>query len=160
VLLRAWPIGALFILAACAGPAPQPGVTTTPTGAMTDRPLAEAEAAVAARLQELGFTVEDRPDTAVVAASIERGAPAGWAFCDRVQVREREDRNRTHWAEAEALGVKVNVRLSELAGRTSVTVSPRFSGIYLDRFDNLPFERLCASAGVLEPMILAGATGN
>ena len=160
MLLRAWPVGALFILAACAGPAPQPGVTTTPTGAMTDRSIAEAEAAVAARLLELGFAVEDRPETGVVAGSIERGAPAGWAFCDRVQVREREDRNRTHWAEAEALGVRVDVRLSELGGGTSVTVDPRFSGIYTDRFDNLPFERLCASAGVLEPMILASATGS
>lgn len=163
--IRARPIGALFILAAfilaaCAGPAPQPGVTTVATGAMTDRSIAEAEAAVVARLQELGFTVEDRPETGVVAASIERGAPAAWAFCDRIQVRSREDHSRTHWAEAEALRVGVNVRLSALAGRTSVTVSPRYHGIYTDRFDNLPFERLCASAGVLEPMILASATGN
>ena len=159
MVLRAWPILALLFLVACASP-PQPGVTTTPTGAMTDRPLAEAESSIIARLQSLGFTVEDRPDTGVVAGSIARGAPAGWALCDRVLVRERSDRNRNHWAEVESLRVQVNVRLSELAGRTSVTLSPRFNGIYTDRFDNLPFERLCASAGVLEPMLLAGATGN
>lgn len=157
MFLRAWPVGALFILAACAGPAPQPGVSTTPTGAMTDRPLAEAESFLVTRLQKLGFTVEDRPETGVVAATIERGAPAEWAFCDRIQVSERDDRNRTHWADAETLKVQVNLRLSELGGGTSVTVSARYSGIYLDRFDNLPFERLCASAGVLEPLILAKA---
>ncbi len=157
---RARPIAALLVLAACAGEVLQPGVTTTPMGAMTDRPLAEAENAVVARLRELGFTVDDRPENDVIAASIDRGAPPEWAFCDRIQVTDRQDGNRTHWAEAETLGVQVNVRLSELGGATSVTVRPRFNGIYRNRFDNLPFERLCASAGVLEPMVLASAGGG
>lgn len=157
---RAWPVVALLLLAACTQAAPQPGVTTTPLGAMTERPIAEAEAAIVARLHELGFTVENRPDTGVVSAVIERGAPIGWAFCDRVQVHERDDRSRVQWADPNGLAVQVNVRLSELGGRTSVTVGPRFNGLYLDRFDNLPFERACASAGVLEPMILASASGG
>ena len=157
---RTWPIVALLLLTACAQPAPRAGVTTTPLGAMTDRPVAEAEAAIVARLQELGFAVEDRPETGVVSAVIERGAPTGWAFCDRVQVHERDDRSRVQWADANGLAVAVNVRLSELGGGTSVTVSPRFNGLYVNRFDNLPFERACASAGVLEPIILASASGG
>jgi hypothetical protein len=157
MVLRAWPVLALLVLAACAGPAPQPGVTTTPTGAMTSYPLAETEAFLVTRLQNLGFVVEDRPETGVIAATIERGAPAEWAFCDRIEVRDAQDGNRTHWADAETLRVRVNLRLSELGGGTSVTVSPRFTGVYRNRFDNLPFDRLCASAGVLEPQILAQA---
>jgi len=157
MVFRAWPIAALLVLAACAGPAPQPGVTTTPTGGMTDYPLADTERFLVARLQDLGFDVEDRPETGVIAASIERDAPPEWAFCDRIQVTDNQDGTRSHWAEPETLRVRVNVRLSELGGATSVTVSPRFSGIYRNRFDNLTFERLCASAGVLEPLILAKA---
>ncbi len=157
MFFRAWAVAALVVLAACAGPAPQPGVTTTPTGAMTGYPLAETESFLVTRLQNLGFAVEDRPETAVIAATIERGAPAEWAFCDRIQVSDRDDGNRTHWAQPETLRVQVNVRLSELGGGTSVTLSPRFTGVYRNRFDNLPFDRLCASAGVLEPQILAQA---
>jgi hypothetical protein len=158
MVFRAWPVAALLLLAACAGPAPQPGVTTERTGAMTDLPLAEAERIMVDRLQGLGFSVEDRPETGVVAATIDSGAPAEWAFCDRIQVRDSQDGNRTQWTDVETLRVQINVRLTELGGGTSVTLSPRYTGTYLNRFDNLPFDRLCASAGVLEPMLLAGAS--
>jgi len=157
MVYRAWPVAALLVLAACAGEAPQPGVTTTPMGGMTDLPLAQAERGLAARLQNLGFTVEDRPETGLIAAVIERDAPPEWAVCDRIRVTDNQDGNRAHWADPETLRVRVNVRLSELGGGTNVAVSPRFSGIYRNRFDNLTFERLCASAGVLEPLILAPA---
>lgn len=157
---RAWPIVALLLLAACMPEPPRPGVTTTPLGTLTDRSIDEAEDAVVARLEALGFTVEDRRDAGLVMGRIERGAPSGWALCDRVLVHERDNRNRTQWAEADDLGARVTVRFSELAGRTSVTVAPRFDGLYLDRFDNLPFDRGCASQGVLEPMLLASASGG
>ena len=91
MVFRAWPIAALLVLAACAGPAPQPGVTTTPTGGMTDYPLADTERFLVARLQDLGFDVEDRPETGVIAAVIERDAPPEWAFCDRIQVTDNQD---------------------------------------------------------------------
>ncbi len=157
---RAWPVVALLLLTACMPEPPRPGVTTTPLGTLTDRSIDEAEDAVVARLEALGFTVEDRREAGLVMATIERGAPTGWAVCDQVLVRERDDRNRTHWAEAETLRARITVRFSDLAGRTSVTVSPRFDGLYLDRFDNLEFDRACASQGVLEPMILASAGGG
>jgi hypothetical protein len=121
---------------------------------MTDFPLADTERFLVDRLESFGFAVEDRPETGVIAASIENGAPPEWAFCDRIQVTDNQDGSRSHWAEPETLRARVNVRLTELGGGTNVTVSPRFTGIYRNRFDNLTFERLCASAGVLEPMIL------
>ena len=157
---RAWPILALLLLAACMPEPPRPGVTTTPLGILTDLSIDEAEDAVVAQLEALGFTVEDRRAAGLVMGRIERGAPSGWAECDRVLVHERDDRNRTQWAEAEDLGARVTVRFSELAGRTSVTVAPRFAGHYLDRFDNLPFDRACASQGMLEPLLLASASGG
>jgi hypothetical protein len=160
MISRAWPVVALLLVAACMPEPPRPGVTTTPLGTLTDRSIDEAEDAVVAQLEALGFTVEDRREAGLVMGRIERGAPSGWALCDRVLVHERDDRNRTAWAEADDLGARVTVRFSDLAGRTSVTVAPRFDGLYLDRFDNLPFDRACASQGVLEPMILASAGGG
>lgn len=148
-------IGLLGLAACTARPGPPPGVSTAPLGAATSQSLEAAETAVAARLVELGFVVQESRETAVLDGRIAAGAPPAWAVCDRVLVTERDDRNRTHWAEAETLRVRVTVRFSELGGQTSVTLTPRFDGRYLDRFDNLPFERACGSTGVLEGQILA-----
>lgn len=149
------PILGIGLLAACAQPAPQPGVSTAALGGITPQPIADAETAVATRLRELGFNVIESRETGVLQAEIRNGAPAAWAACDRVLVTERDDRNRTHWADADDRRTTVTVRFSELAGQTSVTLTPRFTGVYLDRFDNLPFDRPCSSTGALEPQILA-----
>lgn len=149
------PALALLALAACNPPAPQPGVSTAALGGMTTLSLDAAEDAVSARLQELGFTVQERRESGVIQAELARGAPDGWASCDRILVTERDDRNRNHWAEPRDRRATVTVRFSELGGQTSVTLTPRFAAGYLDEFDNLPFDRACSSMGVVEPQILA-----
>jgi hypothetical protein len=63
------------------------------------------------------------------------------------------------WAEAEDLRARVTVRFTELGGQTSVALTPRLDGVYLNRFDNLPFERACSSTGAVERDIL-GALGT
>jgi hypothetical protein len=152
---------ALLAPAAC-GPAsaPQLGVTDTPLGTMTTLSVDAAEDAVVARLRELGFVITESRANALVTGEIANGAPAAWSECDRVLVRERGDGNRTDWAEADDRRARVAVRFSELGGRTSVSLTPRFTGIYLDRFDNLPFDRACSSTGQLEPQILAALGGG
>lgn len=152
------PVLGVLILAACAGPAPQPGVSTAALGALTPQPVAAAQAAVAARLAELGFAVTESPETGIIMAEISNGAPVAWADCDRMQVTEQFDRNRVQWADAEDRRARVTVRFSELAGQTSVSLAPRLDGLYVDRFNNLPFDRPCASTGVLETQILAAVT--
>jgi hypothetical protein len=155
-----WAI-ALLAPAAC-GPAsaPQLGVTSTPLGTMTTLSVEAAEDAVVARLRDLGFVITESRANALITGEIANGAPAAWSECDRVLVRERGDGNRTDWAEADDRRTRVAVRFSELGGRTSVSLTPRFTGIYLDRFDNLPFDRACSSTGQLEPQILAALGGG
>jgi hypothetical protein len=155
---RHLPVLGLLLLAACAQPAPRPGVSTAALGAVTPQPVDAAETAIAARLQELGFDLVESRETGVIQAQMQNGAPAAWSVCDRVLVTERDDRNRSHWADANDRRTTVTVRFSQLAGQTSVTLTPRFTGVYLDRFDNLPFDRACASTGALEPQILAALT--
>jgi hypothetical protein len=147
---------ALLAPAAC-GPAPAPplGVTDTPLGTMTMQSIDAAEDAVVARLRDLGFVITESRENGLVTGEIANGAPAAWSFCDRVLVRERDDGTRTDWAEADDRRTRVAVRFSELGGQTSVSLTPRFTGLYLDRFDNLPFDRACSSTGQLEPQILA-----
>ena len=156
MLFRWSPVFALLLTAAC-GPASAPplGVTDTPLGTMTTLSVEAAEDAVVARLRDLGFVITESRENALVTGEIANGAPAAWSECDRVLVRERGDGNRTDWAEADDRRTRVTVRFSELGGRTSVSLTPRFTGVYLDRFDNLPFDRTCASTGTLEPQILA-----
>lgn len=154
------PAMGLLGLAACMQqPAPQPGVSTAPLGAMSTLSVDDAETAMAERLQSLGFTVQERRDTGVIQGELTTGAPTSWASCDRVVVTERDDRNRTHWADADTRRASVTARFSELGGQTSVTLTPRFAGVYLDRFDNLPFDRPCSSTGELERQLLAAAGG-
>jgi hypothetical protein len=123
-------------------------------GGVTTLSVDAAENAVAGRLQELGFTIAESRETGVIQGAIDSGAPAAWASCDRVLVTDRDDGNRTHWAEAENRRARVTVRFTELGGQTSVALTPRFEGVYLNRFDNLPFDRLCGSMGVVERQIL------
>lgn len=154
------PAIALIGLAACmSSPPPQPGVSTAPLGGMTALSVDAAETAVATRLQELGFTVQESRETSVLQGEIVSGAASTWAACDRVLVTERDDRSRTHWADADDLRARITVRFSELGGQTSVAMTPRFDGIYLDRFDNLPFQRSCSPTGELERQVLAAIAG-
>jgi hypothetical protein len=153
--LRFSPILAALALGACSAPAPQPGVSTAPLGGVTTMAVDAAEDAVVARLQALGFTVVESRESGVIQGEIRSGAPTNWAACDRVEVTELGDRTRSQWAEAEDLRARVTVRFTELAGQTSVALTPRFDGVYLNRLDNLPFDRACSSMGVLERDILA-----
>jgi hypothetical protein len=153
-------IGLLGLAACMPAPPPQPGVSTAPLGGMTRLSVDDAESAVAARLQALGFTVEDLRQNGVIQGQMTTGAPASWAACDRVVVTERDDRSRTHWADADTRRATVTARFSELGGQTSVVLTPRFAGVYLDRFDNLPFDRACASTGELERQLLAALGGT
>ncbi len=149
------PVLGMLALAACAGPAPQPGVSTAALGAMTAQSVGAAETAVVANLKEMGFSVDESLETGIVMGEIKNGAPAAWSSCDRIQVTEQFDRNRVLWADAEDRRARVTVRFSELGGQTSVSLTPRLDGIYVDRFNNLPFDRPCASTGVMETQILA-----
>lgn len=156
---RALPVLTFLVLAGCTGGAPQPGVSTAPLGSLTPLSVREAEAAVEARLGELGFTVEQSLETGVIFGVITNRAPAEWADCDRVRVVAQDDGNRMHWADADDWRARVTVRFSELGGQTSVTLTPRLDGVYLDRFDNLPFDRACSSTGVLERQLLTVVGG-
>lgn len=145
----------VVLLASCAGPKPQPGVSTAPLGALSTLSIDAAETAIAERLAGLGFAVEERGANAIVLARIDEGAPAEWSICDRVEVRDLDGGIRFDWAEAKDRRTSVTARFSELGGRTAVVLKPRFEGIYTNSFDNLPFARACASTGTLETLLLA-----
>lgn len=157
---RALAVMSLLLLAACAT-TPPPAMPSPPLGTLTDRSIEEAEAAIALRLEALGFALQPDRQAGSIWGEIESGAPAEWFICDRIIVLDRtSDHNQRQWADPEDLKARVGVTVSRLGTRTSVSIAPRFTGIYRDRFVNQTFERACATAGILEPAVLGAAGGR
>lgn len=159
------PAGALacltfLALAGCAPQATAPRQVATPalTTATSLSPQA-AEAAMQERLVALGFAVAVDPG-GIVRAEIAEGAPPEWLACARALVENTDGIvPRSHWADPETRRVWLEVRIAAADGRTSVTLSPYYEGIYLDRFNYLDFREECASTGQLEPLLLAAVGG-
>lgn len=138
--------------------APRPAATPALATATSLMPQA-AEAAMQDRLVSLGFAVAVDPG-GIIRAEIAEGAPAEWLACERVLVENHDGLvKRTHWADPRTRRIWLQVRIVEAGGQTSVTLSPYYEGIYMDRFDFLEFREECASTGQLEPMLLAAVGG-
>lgn len=159
-LMRVFTAVTLCLVAAGAcTAAPQPATPTPSRGAVTSLAPAAAQAAVEARLTELGFSLEADSTPGLIRASLDRGADPAWFICDRITIEDRQSEpNRFHWADPSDLSVIVSARVTELGGQTNVDLSTHYTGLYLDRFNNLTFGRACGATGELERAVL-GAVG-
>jgi hypothetical protein len=146
-------------LAGCAPQASAPRAAAKPAlGTTTSLSPQAAEAAMQQQLAALGFGVAVDPG-GIIRAEIPEGAPPEWFACERLLVENHDGIvPRSHWADPQTRRVWLQVRIADVADGTSVTLSPYYEGIYLDRFNFLEFREECASTGVLEPMLL-GAVG-
>ena len=142
-------------LAGCVPQASAPRQAASPAlGTTTSLSPQAAEAAMQQQLVALGFGVAV-DSGGVIRAEIPEGAPPEWLACERVLVENHDGIvPRSHWADPGSRRVWLEVRIADVAGRTSVTLSPYYEGIYLDRFNFLEFREECASTGLLEPMLL------
>jgi hypothetical protein len=151
---------ALLAVAGCAPQAAAPGRAATPVLAATTSLTPEAaEAALQQRLASLGFAVAVDPG-GIVRAEIAEGAPAEWLACERLLVENHDGIvPRSHWANPETRRIWLQARIAAVDGRTHVSLSPYYEGVYLDRFDFLDFREPCATTGVLEPLLLQAVGG-
>ncbi len=151
---------AVLALAGCVPQAGAPRQAASPVlGTTTTLGPDAAAAAMQQRLVSLGFLVAVDPG-GIVRAEIPEGAPPEWLACERVLVENHDGIvRRDHWADPETRRIWLQVRIAEVDGRTTVTLSPHYEGVYLDRFNFLDFREPCASTGVLEPMLLAAVGG-
>ena len=142
-------------LAGCVPQASAPRQAASPAlGTTTSLSPQAAEAAMQEQLVALGFGVAV-DSGGVIRAEIPEGAPPEWLACERVLVENHDGIvPRSHWADPRTRRVWLEVRIADVAGRTSVTLSPYYEGIYLDRFNFLEVREECASTGLLEPMLL------
>jgi hypothetical protein len=147
-------------LAGCVPQASAPRAAATPAlGTTTSLSPEAAETAMQQQLAALGFGVAVDPG-GIIRAEIAEGAPAEWLSCERVLVENFDGIvRRSHWADPETRRIWLQVRIAAADGRTSVTLSPYYEGIYLDRFNFAEFREECGSTGQLEPMLLAAVSG-
>jgi hypothetical protein len=135
-------------------PAASPALATT-----TSLPPEAAAAAMQGRLASLGFGVAVDPG-GIIRAEIAEGAPVEWVACERLLIENHDGIvRRAHWADPRTRRIWLQVRIAEAGGRTSVTLSPYYEGIYVNRFNFLELREPCASTGQLEPMLLAAVGG-
>jgi hypothetical protein len=124
----------------------------------------EVAGRLAAALRDRGFAVQ-RQDAAGLRATSRSGA-APYATCRTIVVHDTDTEiGRRDWSRARDAGGTVDVVLiptgsDGTAGGagTTVGITTTFSGLYHNRFRNLPFDSLCSSNGRLEQELLAAAT--
>jgi hypothetical protein len=143
-----------FAVAACRPPAPPPG-PPPPLATSTSLDLETAREQLAERLLASGFSVVQRVGGLSVSTTDPR-----FASCDVISVRERgSDATRSRLTRADAVTATADIRIEVAGPRTRLSWQTRFSGSYLNRFDNIRFEQPCRSTGELE-RLLATALPN
>ena len=137
----------LLALTACQPPAAPPG-PPPPVGTTTSLDLDSARMALAERLLALGFSV-DR-DVGGLSA---RTTDTRFSACPAIWVSELGRRDRRRLVEADRTLATATIRIEEAGPRTRLGWQTRFSGSYLNRFDNNRFEAPCRSTGELERLL-------
>jgi hypothetical protein len=143
---RAVALAALLGLLAAACQPAAPAGPPPPRQTTTGLELEAARTALADRLAAEGFTVE----AAVGGLRVHSFDPR-FMTCDVLTLRPRgSESEQTRLARPDRTTTTVAIRLEEAGARTALSWEPRFTGSYLNRFDNLRFEQPCRSTGVLE----------
>ena len=133
-----------------AGADPDAVETTTVVAGET----ATARERVAQAFDGLGLTAST-PDATRFTGRFD--ATSDWAFCRPIVV-EIGDHDRL--VDMASGRVRVEVRYSEVAAGTRVTIEPGFTATYTPRGLGRSFERRCNTYGVLEQEALAAIAGN
>jgi len=138
------------LVAACQPvPAGLPSGPPPPRQTTTSLDLETARATLAERLRGEGFSVERDVGGLRVRATDPR-----FMRCPVVQVRSLDrDSSKRQSARADRTITTVTIRVEEAGRRTSLSWQPTFTGSYLNRIENLRFERACASTGVVEQLL-------
>jgi hypothetical protein len=135
--------------------------TSPPAPIATSRSVAGAPDEVRARLSAaaagLGLATQPGADTEL--RLVRAGAPAEWADCATQLVRHQDDDRgaRVDFAAPLARSASVAIGLAGTAGGTTVSIAPQFTASYRNIYNNLAFERSCASTGYLERSLLNAA---
>ena len=125
-----------------AGP-PPPRQTTTSLD------LETARATLAERLGAAGFMVE--PDVGGFRVS---SADPRFMRCPVVPVRSIDrSSSKRQLARADRTTTTATIRIEEAGRRTRLSWKPTFTGGYLNRIENLRFERPCAGTGVFAQLM-------
>jgi hypothetical protein len=143
---------AALVLLMLAGCATAPRVIP-PTERQVAVPPGVAKAHLVERLLALGFKVTGAERIHGEAAV----ADPSWADCPTVITHASNNSNQSDFAHAGARQAVVEATTTPTDAGTTVQVSARFSGTYLNHFKNLPFKGACDSTGVLESTLLDAA---
>lgn len=149
-------VAGLLLLAACAAPGPGPATPDPIRAQVTTQDVASTQAALEARLRELGFMLETDSQPGMIRAGILAGAPVAWFTCDKVRVEDSSgDSTRSRLVEPEDYKTLVQIRVTSLGTQTNVDMKTNYYGVYRDRFDNQLFDQNCVASGALEQAVLA-----
>ncbi len=133
------------MLAACAPAGPPP-----PSGVSSSLAADAAQARLAATLEERGFAVEQVPGGLTAISS-----DPEFAQCLPVNVRDGSGDGRRKFTQVQERRAMASVRFAPAAAGTDVSWSTRYSGRYLNRVNNVWFERVCEGTGELERLLEA-----
>jgi hypothetical protein len=143
-------LGLAGLVAAC-----QPGPASAPAGppparqTTTSLDLEAARATLAERLIAAGFAVDQD-----VGGLRVRSTDPRFMRCASLPVRSRDsDSSQRQMARAERTTTTATIRLEQAGARTRVSWQPSFTGSYLNRIENIPFEAPCRSSGVFEQLM-------
>ena len=135
-------------IAACQPPAPPPG-PPPPLVTSTSLDLETARETLAERLLAMGFAVDRRLGGLTVSSADPR-----FTACAALRVRELgRDDTRSRLVSADRVTATADIRIEEAGPRTRLSWATRFSGSYLNRFDNIRFEASCRGTGELERLL-------
>ncbi len=144
----AWLLALGALLGACQPPPSPPG-PAPPLRTTTSLDLPATHAALAERLAAEGFTVERSVGGVTVSSTDPR-----FTACDRLQLRERgSDDTRSELVRPDRTTATAVIRIEEAGARTRLSWQTRFTGSYLNRFDNLRVEAPCRGTGELERLL-------
>ena len=138
-----------MMLAACA-PAGPPPPSTVSTSLAADA----AQAQLAAALEQQGFAVEQVPGGLTAISS-----NPDFAKCLPVNVSDGSGDGRRQFTQVQERRAMASVRFTPGAAGTDVSWSTRYSGRYLNRVNNVWFERLCEGTGELERLLQSTLAG-
>ncbi len=138
-----------MVLAACEPAGPPP-----PIGVATSLEAAAAQSRLASTLEDRGFVVEQVPGGLTAISS-----DPEFAKCLPVNVTDGSSDGRRQFTQVQERRAMASVRFAPAAAGTDVSWSTRYSGRYLNRVNNVWFERLCEGTGELERLLRSTLAG-
>lgn len=136
------------LLAGCQeGPPP-------PESASSAAPEQSVESRVEAALRSNGLTVEQTANGLRATSTSDR-----FARCDAVEVSGDTSSSSRQFTSPESVSATALVTFTPSAGGTQATWQTSYSGNYLNRESNEPFERPCEGTGALEDLLQSAVDG-